>query len=129
MVAIVSRWFVVLAGVWLVGLGVFMAVKPRRSLAVLAAMGGSSRIHFGEMAVRALVGLTLIGAASVSRFPPVLTIFGAFLIVSALVIAMLPRRWHSTYSRWWAGRIPVWAVPCAGLLSVVGGVVLVLVVL
>ncbi len=121
MVAFVAQWLVVLAGVWLIALGVFMALTPRRALAVLAAMGGSAAIHFGEMAVRAFAGAALLAAAAPSRFPLVLMVFGAFLIGSALVIAVLPRRWHSTYSRWWAKRIPSWLVLLIAPLSVAGG--------
>ncbi|MGV3578969.1 hypothetical protein [Brevundimonas sp.] len=125
---LVAQGLVVLAGVWLIALGVLMAVAPQRSLSALAAMGGSARIHFGEMAIRAFAGLVLIGAAPASRLPLVLTVFGGFLIVSAVVIAVLPRHWHSTYSRWGAARIPAWAVRGIGPLSAAGGAALIWVV-
>ncbi|GAA0622111.1 hypothetical protein GCM10009422_17550 [Brevundimonas kwangchunensis] len=121
----VSQWACVAAGLWLIGLGVWMGLRPRQALAVLAAMGSSPPIHFGEMAVRAGVGAAIMGAASVSRAPLILTVFGAFLIVSACVLALLPRRWHSTYSRWWAARIPVTTVRLISPLSVIGGAVLI----
>jgi hypothetical protein len=88
------------AGLWLIGLGVWMALKPRQALAVLAAMGSSPLVHFGEMAVRTLIGAAVIGAAPASRAPMILTVFGGFLVVSALVLVFLPRRWHSAYSTW-----------------------------
>ena len=128
MVAVIAQWFVVLAGVWLIALGIFMAAAPRRALAALAAMGGSAAIHFGEMAVRAFAGAALMVAAPPSRFPLVLMLFGGFLISSALVIAVLPRHWHSTYSRWWAQRIPSWVVLLIALLSTAGGAALIWVV-
>lgn len=120
-----SQWIGVAAGLWLIGLGIWMAARPRQALAVLAAMGSNPPIHFGEMAVRALIGAAIMGAASVSRAPLILTVFGAFLIISACVLALLPRRWHSTYSRWWAARIPVTAVRLISPLSVIGGAILI----
>ena len=113
------------AGLWLIGLGVWMGLRPRQALGVLAAMGSSPVIHFGEMAVRALIGAAIIGAAELSHAPLILTVFGGFLIVSALVLAVLPRRWHSTYSTWWAARIPVTAVRLIAPFSVVGGAALI----
>ncbi|WP_420471753.1 hypothetical protein [Brevundimonas sp. FT23042] len=114
----------ILAGVWLIGLGMWMAVRPRSALAALATMGGSPRIHFGEMIIRIIVGAALIGAAAPSRAPLILTVFGGFLIVSALVLMVLPRRWHHAYSTWWAARIPVLAVRFIGPFSVIGGLFL-----
>lgn len=122
---VAAQWFALAAGAWLIGLGVWMAVSPRKALSALGAMGGTPRVHFGEMAVRALVGVALVVAAPVSRYPAAIALIGGFLVVSALALSLLPRRWHSAYSRWWAERIPPWAVRLVGPLSVVGGGVLI----
>jgi hypothetical protein len=114
-----------LAGLWLIGLGVWMALRPRQALGVLAAMGGTPVVHFGEMGVRILIGAAIMGAAPLSRAPLILSVFGGFLIASALVLMVLPRRWHARYSTWWAARIPVAAVRLIAPLSAVGGGVLI----
>lgn len=110
MVATASQWLVVLAGVWLIALGVFMLIRPRQALAALGRMGGSPGVHFGEMAVRILAGTAMVFAAAASRFPVAVSVIGGFLVVSALVLLLLPRRWHAAYSTWWSHRIPVGAV-------------------
>jgi hypothetical protein len=110
MIATASQWLVIAAGVWLTGLGVFMLVQPRQALAALAQMGGSPTVHFGEMAVRILAGTAMVFAAAASRFPVAVSVIGGFLIVSALVLLLLPRRWHAAYSTWWSRHIPVVAV-------------------
>jgi len=110
MVAAGSQWLVVLAGVWLILLGVFMLIRPRLALVALGQLGGSTSVHVGEMAVRILAGVAMVLAAAASRYPLVFTIIGGFLIVSALVLLLLPRRWHAAYSTWWSRRIPVAAV-------------------
>ena len=110
MLATASQWLVIATGVWLIGLGVFMLIKPRQALAALGQMGGSPAVHIGEMAVRILAGVAMIFAAAASRFPVAISIIGSFLIVSALVLLLLPRRWHAAYSRWWSCHIPVTAV-------------------
>lgn len=124
MIVTVSQWLAVLVGVWLMGLSLFMLLAPKRALGVLAAMGSTPLIHFGEMAGRVAAGLVLMLASGVSRSPQILTLIGAFLIVSAVVLMVLPRRWHAGYSTWWAQRIPVWAVRVSAVVSIVAGAVL-----
>ena len=122
MIATVSQGLVVVAGVWLIGLGVFMLVRPRQALVALSRMGGSPSVHIGEMAVRILVGAAMVLAAAGSRYPFAVMVIGGFLIVSAVILLVLPRRWHAAYSTWWASRIPVPAVRLIAPLSwVMGG--------
>ena len=125
MVTTASQGVAVLLGLWMIGLGVFMAVAPSRALAALAAMGGTPTVHFGEMALRIGAGVALVFVAQASRFPTAVQVVGGFLIVSAVVLMLLPRRWHSAYSRWWAARIPRWAVRIVAPTSVLIGAVLI----
>ncbi|WP_299175173.1 hypothetical protein [uncultured Brevundimonas sp.] len=121
----VASWLAALAGVWLIAVGFFMAAAPRKALSVLAAMGGTPSVHFGEMAVRGVAGLLLILAAPASRLPGWIAFIGWFLVVSALALALLPRRWHSRYSRWWAKEIPPVAVRLIAPVSILGGSLLI----
>jgi len=123
--AVFAQWVVIAAGVWLIGLGLWMALFPRRALRTLAAMGGSTAVHFGEMITRLLVGAALAAAAALSRCPQAVLVVGGFLIVSALILMALPRRWHAGYSTWWAARIPILAVRLVAPFSVIAGAVLI----
>lgn len=125
MIVTVSQWLAVLVGVWLIGLSLFMLLAPQRALGVLAAMGSTPLIHFGEMAGRIAAGFVLMLVSVMSRSPQVINLIGAFLIVSAVVLMVLPRRWHAAYSTWWARRIPVWAVRLSAVFSTVAGGVLI----
>lgn len=110
MIATASQWLVIAAGVWLIGLGVFMLIQPRQALGALGQMGGSPTVHFVEMAVRILAGFAMVAAADASRFPVAVSVVGGFLVASAIALIVLPRRWHAAYSIWWSRRIPVAAV-------------------
>lgn len=125
MITTASQWLGVGVGVWLIGLSLFMLAAPGRALKALAAMGGTPVMHFGEMALRILAGGVLMLAAAVSRFPSALTLIGGFLIASAVVLMLAPRRWHAAYSTWWAARIPVWAVRFSAAFSILAGGVLI----
>lgn len=125
MTALASQWLAIGVGVWLIGLSLFMLARPQKSLGLLAAMGGTPLIHFGEMALRIVAGAALVLAAGGSRFPQIITLIGAFLIVSAVVLMVLPRRWHAAYSIWWAKRLPVWAVQLSAVFSIAAGALLI----
>lgn len=119
----ISQGFAVASGIWIASIGVYMLVRPHHALAVLGRMGSSPSLHVGEMVVRIIAGIALMIAATGSRFPLTITIVGAFLIVTALVLLALPRRWHAAYSTWWSRRIPVAAVRLIGPLSwIIGGI-------
>jgi hypothetical protein len=77
--------------------------------------------HFGEMAVRIAAGAVFIIAAPVTRIPAAYAFFGWFLVGSALVLVLLPRRWHASYSTWWADRISPPAVRIIAPISVIAG--------
>jgi hypothetical protein len=121
MIATAAHALSIVAGLWLIAVSLFMLVTPRRALRALAAMGGTRTVHFGEMAIRTLAGLALVLAAATSRFPSVIALIGWFLIASALILTILPRRWHAAYSTCWAQRIPVTAVRLVAPLSMVAG--------
>lgn len=121
MITLASQWLAIGVGVWLIGLSLFMLVRPQASLAALAAMGGTPLIHFGEMALRVVAGAALVLAAEGARSPQGIALIGWFLIGSAVVLMVLPRRWHAGYSTWWAKRIPVWAVRLSAVVSIIAG--------
>lgn len=125
MLSMVAQVLVILSGLWLAGLGVWMLVRPVQALDVLGAMGSSPTIHFGEMAARALVGLALVVASPQSRFPTAIMVIGVFLIVTAVALTVLPRRWHMAYSTAWARRIPVTAVRIIAPISMAAGGILI----
>jgi uncharacterized protein YjeT (DUF2065 family) len=111
-------------GVALAGLSVLILIAPRRALQALSRFGSTAVMHFGELSVRALIGIVFILGAPATRHPLAVAVVGGFLVFSALVLMILPRRWHAAYSSWWAARIPVWSVRVLALVSLVAGVAL-----
>lgn len=125
MLADIARYGVVAFGLFLILAGVWMAFRPAACRAILAMMGSTPLIHYGEHAVRALAGLCLVGAAAASKAPLILTVAGAFIVVSSIVIALAPRRWHAAYAAWWAERLPLWIYPALAPVSLIGGAALI----
>ena len=120
-----ARWIAASAGVYLIGVSLFMMTSPQGALAALAKMAGTGLVHYGEISLRALAGVGLWLAAASSRFPDVLLPAGLFLVASSVALLLVPRRWHAAYSVWWARRIPAAAVRPFALLSLGAGAALV----
>lgn len=129
MLAEIARYGVITFGLFLILAGVWMAFRPAACRAILSKMGSTPLIHYGEHAVRALAGLCLVGAAAASKAKLILTVAGGFIVVSSIVIALAPRRWHAAYAVWWADRLPLMAYRALSPVSLIGGTALIWVVL
>ena len=81
MIAAISYGIVLLTGAWLIGVSFMMLATPRRALRALSAMGGSNAVHFGELGLRLLVGITFVLAAAIGF---VVTRFRAHSIIVTL---------------------------------------------
>lgn len=106
----VSAIVVIAAGLWLVGVALLMAVRPRVCLHLLQKMSrnleaSNRRVHFVEQGLRALAGIALIVRAPASKLPQAFEVAGWLLLASAVLIMIAPIRWHGAYGSWWAKRI------------------------
>lgn len=116
-----GRILVFLFGAWLLALSLYMFMRPRWAIGLLSRMGSTASIHFSELGIRLAAGIGMIAAAPVSRAPDLLGVIGWFIAVSSAVLMLLPRQWHSSYSTWWAVRIPTVAVKFLAPVSAMAG--------
>lgn len=125
MLASISAFLIAATGVGLALLSLLILAAPRRALQTLSRFGSTPTIHFGELSLRAVVGVVFVLGAPATRYPLAVAVIGGFLVISAGVLMLLPRRWHARYSSWWAARIPVWAVRLLAPISLFAGIALV----
>jgi hypothetical membrane protein len=116
-----SRLIVQLFAVWLIGVAGLCLLRPGLALKALEAMGSTPFIHFGEHALRALVGLALIGVADATTWPQAFFWAGVFIVGSSALIAIAPRRWHHAYAKFWARHLPPWSLQAMAPFTVVAG--------
>lgn len=76
---------------FLAALGVTILWRPALARPFLAGFAASSAKNLLEAALRGLVGLSFMGAASSTRLPIASICIGLFLLATALLMAMLPR--------------------------------------
>lgn len=110
------------ASVWLIAIGLFMAVRPGRALRLLSLTASSHRINLTEQGFRLLAGAAVIVRSASSKLPDLFEIGGWFVVISSLLLMLLPLRWHAGYAIWWSRNLPTWAVRVIASLSVAAGV-------
>ena len=93
------------AGLWLVGVALLMALRPRYCLHLFETMSANLarsnwRLQFTEQGLRVLAGVALIIRAPASRLPLVFEVAGWLLVATSLLIMVAPIRWHGAYGTW-----------------------------
>jgi hypothetical protein len=91
---------VLLAGVYLVGLGAAALVRPQRAKRFLSGFASSARVHFLELAARLVVGAALVLHAPQMRVPGLFVVFGWVLVVTTAGLAVVPWKWHQRFASW-----------------------------
>jgi hypothetical protein len=109
------------AGVWLIAVGVIMALRPLHALHILSLTASSHRVNLSEQVPRLIAGVALIVRADASKLPLLFEIAGWFIAASSLVLLAIPLAWHTGYAKWWAQRIPPLAVRALAPFSVLFG--------
>ena len=107
---------------YLVALGVTIFWRPDLGRSFLAGFAASPGRNFLEAALRGLVGLAFIGGASATRLPIASLCIGLFLLVTALLMALLPRLHRSVARRATdlvAGMLPLFGLLSLGLAALV----------
>lgn len=119
--AYVVAW---LLAAYLLLLGVVALFRPERALAFLSAFARNRRINAAEAIARALAGMALLVLDSKMNWGGVGTIVGAFLVVTALLMLLLPDQ-HRRLAPLLVGSIQCYMVPF-GLASLALSLVLAL---
>jgi hypothetical protein len=102
---VVSYWLIVLCGGWLIGIGVFIFVRPNSALSCLAKMASTNVINYTEISLRMLAGFAFLQYAEASRFPQGLYVCGWFLVVTSGILFLVPRKWHAAYAVYWSQKL------------------------
>lgn len=90
---------IVAAGVYLVVLGASCFVRPNSAARFLLGFASSAFVHYVELAIRVLVGASLVHKAPALPFPPIFSVFGWVLIVTSVAMFVVPWRWHRQFAQ------------------------------
>lgn len=106
---------VLVFALWIAGAGLFALVRPAQARAAIGRFASSQRVNLVEQAGRGLAGAALVMRAPEALTPALFTWLGWFIVVSAVLLAVLPLRWHAGYAQWWSRNLPLWAARAGGV--------------
>lgn len=99
MIEVLAGAVIVAAGFYLILLGVSCFVQPTFAARFLLGFASSASVHYLELALRALVGASLVHTAPALAYPTIFNTFGWVLIVTSLVLCVVPWRWHRRFAQ------------------------------
>lgn len=106
---------VFLFSAWIAAAGVFALARPSAARAAIGRFAASNRVNLIEQAGRALAGAALVVRAPQALTPALFAWGGWFLVATAVMLAVLPLRWHAQYAVWWSKNLPLWAARAGGI--------------
>lgn len=116
---------VLLFSLFLTALGGVSFLAPARAKAFLLGFARSAFTHYLEMAVRLVVGGSILFQAPHLRYPGAFMIFGWMLVGTSAVLLLLPWKWHRRFAE---NAVPqaLRYLSFVGIVSLVLGIVLLL---
>jgi hypothetical protein len=99
MLDILALAALVLAGLFLLLLGLAMLLAPVSAGRFLLGFAGSATVHYLEMSARLAVGGALIWRSADMAFAQVLHAFGWVIVATTAVLLVVPWRWHRAFAQ------------------------------
>lgn len=97
---VTAKYIVILFGVFLIGVGLLMLLRPATARAYLRKAGSTNLINYAEITVRMIPAAALVIYSELSRYPAVFNLLGWFMIATSLVLYWVPRKLHHKYALW-----------------------------
>ncbi len=98
MIIHISKWLLTLFGLFIIFTGFLMLFYPKKAQSTLRKFASTNLINYTEITLRLLVATAMILYADFCKLPEAFTIFGWFLLITALILYAVPRKLHHTFS-------------------------------
>jgi len=95
---VIAKWTVISFGIFLIFVGFLMLFAPNNARRILRRAGSTNLINYVEITIRMIPATGLILYSDLSKFPEVFKIVGWFMLITSLVLYVVPRRIHHSYS-------------------------------
>lgn len=98
MIPILSKWTIILFGVFIIFVGFLMLFKPENARAILRKAGSTNFINYSEITIRLIPAAALILYSDFSKFPLAFKVFGWVMLLTSAVLYIIPRKTHHAFS-------------------------------
>lgn len=95
---LISKWIIILFGVFLIGVRFLMLFDPKRARSTLQKAGSTNLINYGEITIRLIPAIAMIIFSDWAKYPMPFKVFGWIMAITSLVLYFVPKEWHQAYS-------------------------------
>lgn len=99
LIEIAALAVIVLAGLYLLALGLASLVVPSRASGFLLGFASSECVHFAELFLRFVVGVAFVVYAPRMSLSGAFSLFGWILLVTTACLVFVPWRWHRRFAQ------------------------------
>ncbi len=99
MIELLALAVVVLTGLYFCALAAASLIMPARASRFLLAFASSPRVHYLELLIRLVVGVSLVIHSPRMVVPAAFSLIGWILIVTTACLLLLPWRWHRRFAQ------------------------------
>jgi len=92
------KYIIILLGTFIIFCGFLMLFKPKKARAILRKAGSTNFINYGELLIRMIPAAALVFYANFSKSPDFFKFLGWVMIITSLILMILPRKLHHSYS-------------------------------
>ena len=97
--------------------------NPKKDKKIIAMAGSTTFINYFELTIRLIVGIAFIFVST--KFDQVYSMIGYFLIISALILMIIPKKLHNGFSTKAAEKLKPIYLKIAAPFSLFGGLLLI----
>jgi hypothetical protein len=124
----VSFAVVLLFSLFLTALGGVSLLAPAKAKSFLLGFATSACTHYLEMALRLVVGVSIVFQAPYLRYPAAFAIFGWLMVGTTAALILLPWKWHRRFAEKAVPQALMY-LPVMAIVSLVLGSILMIVLL
>lgn len=94
----ISKWILIIFGVFFIFVGVIMLFKPKTARATLRKAGSTNLINYAEITLRMIPAAALIIFSDASKYPDLFRLIGWFMLLTSFILYFVPRKLHHNFS-------------------------------
>ena len=98
MILELAKWIIILFGFFIIGSGFLMLLKPKIAREKLRRFASTNFTNYTEITIRMIIGIALILYSDFCKYQEAFEIFGWFMLITALILYCVPRKWHHEFS-------------------------------
>ncbi len=94
----IAKWIVILFGINIIVAGFIMLFNPNKARVLLKKFASTNFINYTEITLRLVVGIAFVLYSDFGKWPEIFNFFGWFMSITALILYLVPRRLHNSFS-------------------------------